>query len=267
MFQIDSYAYSNRLYSTHPGEKFAFTVATMIICLASSSMITALAVTLLMAGAVVLHAGIPWRQYLKLMTLPASFLLVGVATVAVSVSASGQPEVYLFWFRAGSFSIGVRDQDLVVAAGIFLKSLGATSCLYFLSLTTPLVEIISILRKLKAPPLFIELMSLVYRFIFVLAETAEKIYTSQSSRLGYRTLKNGYFSLSQLISSLFVRTLYRSKELSKTLSARCYTGEIRVLETRHDISRKNIVMIIVLELLLAALALYDGGGLVGRIHS
>ncbi len=268
MFQIDHHAYSNRLFSVHPGEKMAFALTTMIICLAFSSVPTSLAVTLLMAGAVVFYAGVPWRFYLKLMTVPASFLFIGVITVAVSISAT--PEGDLFGFTLGRSSVGVNHRDLIVAVQLFLKSLGAVSCLYFLALTTPVVEIISTLRKIRVPALFIELMSLIYRFVFVLAETADKIYTAQSSRLGYRTLRAGYLSLGQLMANLFTRSHHRSQMLFTTLSARCYTGEIRVLEAEYPVSVRNVIIIVILEILLVTLGLVVqglGGVLVGGIYS
>lgn len=261
MFQIDHYAYANRLLSVHPGEKFAFSFITMVICLASSSTATSLAVIALMAGAALLRAGIPWRPYFKLMTVPAAFLIIGTATIAVSVSS--HPGGHLFGVPFGDVSVGIAARDMGLAANIFLKSLGATSCLYFLALTTPMVDIIAVLRKMRVPVLILELMSLIYRFIFVMAETADKIYTSQSSRLGYMNVKNGYSSLGQLVSNLFIKAFYRSRMLFTTLSSRGYTGEIRVLETSYEISGRNILIITVLDLLLVGVTVFSGTGFPG----
>lgn len=255
MFQIDHYAYANRLLPVHPGEKLAFAVVTMAICLAFSSPATSLAVIALMSGALVLRAGIPWPAYLRLLAVPAGFLLIGTVTIAVSVG--GQPDGQSWGINAPGVWIGVGERDLALAAGLFLKSLGATTCMYFLALTTPMVEVVSILKKLKAPSLFVELMTIIYRFIFVLAETANSIYTSQSSRLGYRNIRTGYGSLAGLVTNLFVKAYYRSRMLFITLSARGYTGELRVLEPGHRLSKKNILVIAVLDLLLAALGLVN----------
>lgn len=252
MLLIDCYAYSNRLLPVHPGEKTVFSLVTMIVCLASPSMATYLAVLLIMSGAVVIRAGVPWRPYLKLMAAPALFLFFGAATVAFSFS--GQPEGCIFGFNLWGVFAGVHPRDLDTAARIFLKSLGATSCLFFLSLTTPVVEVFSTLRKAGAPALFVELVSLVYRFIFVLAETAWRMLTSQSSRLGYRNFRTGYYSLGLLVSNLFAKSYRRSQDLFTALSARCYTGELRVLETGHQLSGKNIAAIVMVELFLVALS-------------
>lgn len=254
MFNIDQYAYSNRLRSSHPGEKFAFALLTMSICLVSSTAVTSLAVLFLMAGAVILRAGIPWRFYIRLMSLPLSFLMVSVATIAVTISR--YPDSAVHGFTILGLTVGVTARDLGVAANLFWKSLGAVSCLYFLSLTTPMIEIISVLRKLRVPVIFIELMSLIYRFIFVVMETAERIYTAQSSRRGYFSLKTSFFSLGKLVSILFVKSYQRSQMLFTALMSRCYTGDLKVLEPQYAVSKDNIIIIAVIELALTALALY-----------
>ena len=42
----------------------------------------------------------------------------------------------------------------------------------------------------------------------------------------------------------------RSRNLYDAMEARCYDGEIRVLEENHEVSRRNIIMIAVFELVL-----------------
>ncbi len=255
MLKIDQYAYINRLAHVHPLEKVILSLVTMLICLAISSPATSLIVILFMAGMVILLAGIPAQFFLKLMLAPVAFLVLGVLTVAVVWVKD--PAGLLWGFNAGRYTVGVTSQGLLTAGTLFLKSLGSVACLYFLSLTTPMVDILSVLKSLRLPPLFIELMSLVYRFIFVLLETADKIYTSQASRWGYATVKTSYASLGQLVSNLFTKANHNYQMLYTTLASRCYTGELNVLESSHVLSRRNLLLIILFEtaLLLASMHL------------
>lgn len=261
MLSIDQYAYANKMRSIHPGEKFAFAVATMVICLVLPSLVTHLVVLLLMAGLLILRAGIPWQVYLKLMALPFSFLVVSVVTIALSISRN--PAFGIYGITVGEMTLGVTAQSLLVASQLLLKSLSSVSCLYFLSLTTPMLEIISVLKKLRVPALFLELMSLIYRFIFVLLETANRMFTTQSSRCGYVTVKRAYFSLGQLISNLFIKSYHRSWLLFTALESRCYNGELKVLDPPYSVSKKNILYIVVIDLALIVLAICDGGALFG----
>lgn len=254
MIYLDKYAYSNSLRNMHPAEKFFFALSTMIICLTTNSYIVSLIIVLLMAGVSVLMGKIPLRFYLKLLLIPTSFLTVGITTIAINIV--DDMNKLLWGWQIFNITIGVTTQSLHLAIKLILRSLGAISCLYFLSLTTPSVEIISILRKLKFPELFLDLMSLVYRFLFVLLDTAEKIYTSQTVRLGYADLKKGYRSMGQLVVNLFIHSCHRSMDLYTALEARGYNGKFKVLEREYQFSRKNLLIILITEILLIII----GGG-------
>jgi len=266
MLNIDGFAYSNRLRHVHPAEKTAFALLTMVLCLGFSSPVISCLVIALMAVAVIRAAGIPVKIYLKLMSLPFSFLLVGVLTIAVSVTTRGPAVEWLGSVTISGVTAGVTPDSLITAAELFLKSLGSVSCMYFLALTTPVVELASVMRKLRFPSLFIELTELIYRFIFVMLETANDIYTSQSSRWGYASLKNSMKSLGQLTATLFIRALHRSRMLFTTLSARGYTGQLNVLVPEYPVSATNIILIAVIELTLIITAVFLEVGKIGRLY-
>lgn len=253
MLKIDQYAYTNRLSGIHPAEKIMMAGLTMLICLIFSSPLISLLVLLIMTAATVYLAKIPGGFFGKLMLVPLFFLVAGVAAVAVSITRDSA--ILLWGIKIGSCMVGVTLGGLYKAGELLLKSLGAVSCLYFLSLTTPMVEILSVLGKLKVPPLVIELMSITYRYIFVLLETADRIYTAQASRWGYATWKRSYYSLGQLLSNLFSKSFYNAKMLYMTLSSRCYTGQLQVLDRTFHLSKKNLCLIACLDLLLVAVGL------------
>ncbi len=257
MIHIDQYAYANRLRAVHPGEKLAFAAITAGICLASPSLIGQLAILMTMAAATVAIVGIPWRFYLKLMLVPAAFLLAGIVTVAVSFSS--QPDPGLHGIDLWGFAVGIRDRDFVVASSLVARSLGTVSCLYFLSLSTPMVEIIGVLKRCRVPAVLVELMTIIYRFIFVLMETTRQIHTAQVSRLGYHSLSASYRDLGQLTSCLFHRSMLKSRMLFVTLSSRCYSGEIRVLEPRRRLSLRRGLLIGGIDAVLLAVALATRG--------
>lgn len=257
MLYIDKYAYYSRMVSVNPFEKIVFAIMTMTVCLASNSILIPFSVLVLMSGIAVLRGGIPLSIFLRLLLVPMSFLIIGVITVAVNVIHDTTD--MLFGIAIYGTNIGVTADSLLAAAKLLFKALGAVSCLYFLSLTTPLIDIITALRKLKFPGILLEIMSLVYKFIFVLLETADRIYVSQASRLGYKSLKTGYHSLGQLISSLFIRSYKRSEDLYTALEARGYNGELRVLDQSYIVSVTNITFIIIIEILLITLAIMVGG--------
>ena len=118
--------------------------------------------------------------------------------------------------------------------------LSSISCLYFLTLTTPVQTILQVLRKLKVPQLLIEITEITYRFIFVFLETALKIYQAQNSRLGYRTFRLWLHSLGLLISSLFMTVFQRAKELTIAMDSRGYAEDILYLDEPLPIFRNQL---------------------------
>jgi len=250
---IDSYAYSNRLRTVHPSEKTLFAIVTMVICITSPTILTPLGVLVLMAGGIIFKARIPARVFIRLLLIPLSFLLISVVTIAFSISTN--PSGFWLAQNVQGFIIGIRYPDLVTAVHLFLKSLGAVSCLYFLALTTPITELITLLHKIKVPFLITELMVLIYRFIFVFLDTAITIRRAQSSRIGYVSIKRSYRSLSQLFSALLGKVFLKSRDLYDSMSARCYTGEIKVLTPKYPVNLKNYLVIMVIEIPLIVLNL------------
>lgn len=257
MLLIDHYAYNNKLVSVHPGEKFLFFVLTISLCLSVTSVVTSLAVICVMAGAIVLLAGVPWRFYLKLLLLPGAFLIVGVITLMLTLTREQQGFI---WFTGlGPYAVGITSHSLDVGVNLFLRSLGSVSCLYFLSLTTPMTDIVSVLRKLRVPALVVELTTFIYRFLFVLLEVAGKVYVAQSCRLGYKSMATGFNSLGRLVVSIFLNSYVNSQAVYNALVARCYTGNLPGVEDNHSFSMRNVLLILAVDGLLATGSLYAGG--------
>ncbi|AET70005.1 cobalt ABC transporter, permease protein CbiQ [Desulfosporosinus orientis DSM 765] len=254
MNDIDTYAYHNNLITVHPGEKAFFAMITMVVCLTSqTTMLTPLIILAIMAGGIVIKAGIPTRVLFKLLAIPLSFLLISVLTIAFSISKD--PLGFWLAYSMKGLTIGIRYPDLITAVNLFLRSIGAVSCLYFLALTTPLTELISILHCLKVPFIITELMVLIYRFIFVFLETATTIRRAQVSRSGYVTMKSSFRSMSRLFSALLGKVFIKSQELYDSMSARGYTGEIKVLNKKRPVNLRNYGIIIGLEIPLILLNL------------
>ena len=248
---IDKHAYCNKLLSVHPMEKFLFAIITLLLCVILNSPAVSITVFVLNSLILIYKSGIKADLYLKFMLIPLYFLLIGTLTIAFNFITPEMKAV--FSFHIADFIIGITPGSFIQAQNVFLKALASVSCLYFLTLTTPLIDVISVLKRFKLPELFFELMGLVYRLIFILLETADMIYNSQNSRAGYSGVKNTFKSLGYLASNLFVISFNRANQLFTALESRGYTGSINVLENEHVFSFKNIFLIILTEAFLLIL--------------
>ncbi len=254
MFNMDKYAYASALKGKAPMEKLAFALLTMGVCLWATSIPISLAVVLIMSWVTIHRGGTPFPVLIKLMLVPAAFLVIGV--LAIAFGAAGDQSVFLASAPIAGMYIGVTKAGVATATGLFFRAMGAVSCLYYLALSTPITDILSAMKRLGCPKLLLELMGLIYRCIFVFLETAETMVTAQDSRLGYRSLKTGMRSLGALGSTLFIRAYKHSEDLYTALEARGYEGELKVLEEPFQSSVKGYIVPLLVNLLLVAAALY-----------
>jgi cobalt/nickel transport system permease protein len=248
MIYIDKYAYFNNMKNIHPLEKFIFAISTLIIVLSANSIIISISVFLLVSLIILFKASIPFKFYIKILTIPVSFLLIGVLTIALNLISNQSGIIFAFNFF--NLKFGMTSASFHSAVFLFFKTLGSVTCLYFLTLTVPVVELINIMKSLKIPKLFLELMVLIYRFIFVLFDTFDKIHTSQVSRLGNINIRTRFKSMGKLIASLFVISLKKSDDIYNALESRCYNGEFNFLMKEYTFSLKNIFVIVIIESLL-----------------
>jgi len=236
---LDSFAYANRWRYLHPAAKGLLSALALGAALAARSPLAASVCGLTMAIVTVAGAGIPLSRYLRLLLLPAGFLLVGVTGLALSL---GGGELPLFTLPGTEVSVFFSQAGARQALLALCRSLAAVAALYFLVLTTPLTEIIGLLRRLRLPALLLELMVLAYRQIHVLLEVAGQIRVAQAARLGDAGLVSRWRSLSGLGAGLFLKAHRRSIQLHRALVCRGYDHDLRWLERDYPRSPRNLLL-------------------------
>ena len=237
-------AYANRWRRVTPVAKGCFSLCGMIAAFAAGSPRTALIIALIISAISVFGAGIPLLRYLRVAAPPLLFLLVSALSLAISLD---------FGTSATGVSLHVAGSDFPRIAQASSRSLACVTALLFLALTTPLSDIISLLRRCKIPEILLDLMTLCYRTLFVLSEAVHDTMTAQSARLGYTTLTVSMRSLGGLISNLIVQVWQRSLALHNAAQARNNDGALRFLENSYANSRLSISIAVVSGCLMVAL--------------
>ena len=223
---LDKYAYRSKLAHVKAGLKLGSAASLLVICLAFGSDRISIAIILLMSLATLLLGGFRLKTYVKLLWIPAAFLLTGVLTIVVNKLDGTAGALVALHIFGGLY--GVTVTSLHTGLTLFLKALGAVCCLYFLSLNTPMNALLSWLRK-RIPGLLVELMELIYRFIFIIWEEARRIHVAQASRLGYNGLRNGMYSLGELVTTVFIRAFRRADRITVSLESRGFDGNFEFL--------------------------------------
>ncbi|WNF31600.1 cobalt ECF transporter T component CbiQ [Aeribacillus composti] len=240
MLLIDKYAYFNGLRNVHPVEKITLSLCLLLFILIAKAPLVSLFAFIVLSTFIVVVARIPLSYYMKLLAIPMFFLFSGIVTILISFTDGQTFNSDVIWStHIGDWQIFISKESLNRSVNLVFMVLSSVSCLYFLILTTPLTAILQVLRKLKLPPLFIELITLTYRFIFVFLEESVTIYQSQSSRLGYITIRQGMKSLGLLISVLFLKVFERTKQLTIAMNSRGYEEEILFFDQSYRYSSVN----------------------------
>lgn len=253
MLTIDRLCYNSKLRYENADEKFAFAILTLCICVMSKSMAVAGIVLVGTGYLVVVKGGVSFLRYMKFFTVPLAFLIL--STLAILFHISKDPMDF-FAVPIGHWYLTAGKEGFFYALQLILTALSAVSCLYFLAFTTPMPDILEVLKKLHCPKLLIELMLLIYRFIFVLQETASAISVSQNCRLGYKDYRTSLKSFGMLGAVLMIRAVSRSNKLYSAMEARCYDGTIRVLSENHPPKKKVIAAIVIFDSCLFLFAVW-----------
>lgn len=223
----DRYAYQSRLRRVSPMPKLLLTAVSLVLCLCCDSIAVGLATLAGMGVLTRLLGGLSPRVYLHFLKIPLAFLLIGSITILIHSYPEGT--AVLAAVPVGGRLWGFDAAALRQASTLFCKAMGAVACMYFLTLNTPVTDVTMALEKLRVPRLLVELMELIYRFIFVLSETAGSIRTAQASRLGYQGLRRSLSSLGTMASLVFLRAWRRADRIYAALESRGYAGSLTTL--------------------------------------
>lgn len=254
MITIDMLCYYSKLRYMNAMEKFAYAVLTLLFCVVSRSLAMAILVLIVNGVLTVNKGGIPLSRYRHYLTIPLAFLIL--STLAVIVNISRTP-LDAFAFRIGGYYLTGSYASLFKGIQMILTALASVSCLYFLSFNTPMTDILSVLKKLHCPDLLVELMLLIYRYIFLLLDISFSISVSQDSRLGNRDFRTSMKSFGAMASVLLIRAMQKSGALYDAMEARCYDGRLLVLDEQFSPKSREIFWIALFEILLLILTIWS----------
>jgi len=117
----------------------------------------------------------------------------------------------LMWFQPSGgrvFALVMLKANLCLLATILLSH------------TTPFTELVRVLRRLRVPWLFLTTLTLMHRYLFVLADEAERMRRARASRTFTRGRRFQWQALSSVVGQLFVRASERAGRIYNAMCAR-----------------------------------------------
>ena len=235
---IDYFAYSSKLRPWNAVFKVLFSIVIIILCIALNHMYVSAVVILAMMLLVVGVGGLGLREYLSVLAVPLTFILISILAIVVDFSKHPASAYRLY---IGFGYLYTTAAMLKSGVALLLKIFAAISALQMMILTTPSSEIISVLRFTHVPKGFLDLMNMIYRYIFILLEVFAKMKDSAESRLGYRDFKTACSTFGGVASNLLVVSLKKAGAYYDAMEARCYDGELRFLEEEKKLEIRLIL--------------------------
>lgn len=235
VFSIDVYAHESKIADWNAGFKMSFALILMLFCVVSSNLYVCLLVILFCAYVTISIGGLTFRRYLGLLTIPLVFMIIGSIVILVEF-ASAVPENAVWSFSFGWFCVYSTRAGILTTLNLWGRAFGAISAMYMMSLSTPSAEIFSALRRAHVPALLIELMNMMYRFVFVMMDTHTQMTIAAKSRLGYKNYRTAMKSFGMTAGNLLIVSFEKANRYYDALESRLYTGEMHFLEEPHPVS-------------------------------
>ena len=159
--------------------------------------------------------------------LAVPFILIALPSVFL------RPGNVLTEWDLGLWRMTVSDDGLVFFASVLLKSWTAVTAAALLTAVTPPLQLLEALASLRVPALLVAVVSLMYRYLFVLVDEVQRLLRARSARsakidgqaggpLAWRARAAG-----GMAGALLIRSLDRSERIYLAMLARGYDGQVR----------------------------------------
>ncbi len=153
---------------------------------------------------------------------------------------------------AGGVELSVAG--LWLFAGVTMKSFLGASATILLASATPFSELLSGLRRMGMPAILVDMLTLTYRYLFVLFEEAMRLRRAAAAR-GYRPNWLGQaFLIGRLIGQLFVRSYERAERVYGAMVQRGYRGQMPLGHALHFTKVDAVVLLLLIPMLVAVRA-------------
>lgn len=225
---IERLAYGSRWRQVSPAAKALFALAGLVAAYVAASPLTALCLAAILAATTCFAAGVSGAAYARVAAPALAFLLLSVLPLLWENDPSGS-----------GWQWSAQAQPQVVA--LLARAVAALAALLSLVLTTPLPDLLALLRRLRCPEALLDVMVLCYRMLFVFEQALRDTATAQRARLGYGGRGTARRALGALLANLVVQVWQRAEALHRAAQARASEGAWRFLAPHYAHARRDVL--------------------------
>lgn len=227
---VDTVAYGSPMLSWSPLLKLAMVMTMLVLNIAVRSVW--MSVFTGIVGLCLLLYGSSFRipsLMKRLFAYGEVFIIIG--SLVFSVVTPGEPVMSI---RVLGLTVAFTDAGISLAVLTFMRATASMLLMFSFAVSTPLPHFSRALRKLRIPNVLVEMVVLVYRYMFLLMESSERMHLAAECRFGYSTLRKSIRTTSRLIVGTFVQSLETAERGQMMLQCRNYRGEFPSLSDPSD---------------------------------
>jgi cobalt ECF transporter T component CbiQ len=179
--------------------------------------------------------------YKKILFFSFFFGFLVFAPAALNVITDGKIIIHLFhfqdvnrfWVYRIPAEIGITREGILVVARLYLKVVNSLTITFLVFNTTQFNEIVKALKIFKVPDMFLLIITMTYKFIFILVHTMQETYFALKLRW-WKKVKNSEANriIAGRIVYTFRKSWHRYEEVFRAMLARGFTGEVNIYYLR-----------------------------------
>ena len=239
---LDDVAQNGAFRHIHPGTKVLLGLGSLIICLVSPTPVIPLISGVILSLVLLIPARISPLMYGELLLAPAIFTAFSI--IVLLFMLGGGEVIWRFnpvpWIDLTITTGAIRQSTLVLC-----RVFGCSISLFFIALTTPMTDLFNGMKRIGIPVELIDLMMIIYRYIFIIYDQAVEIWHAQVMRLGYSRPRESIRSFSMLCGMLFISSWIAGEDLIRAMDCRCYDGIIPSLDSAEPVRMHSLVPVLV----------------------
>jgi len=239
---LENIAQNNGMRDVSPYTKLLLGLGCILIVITSPGYIVPLFLAVILSCCILICARIPYRLYLSLLCIPLGFAITSVIVIILITGG----DYAIFQYQLTDWLIlSITPESLNQGILVFSRILGGMCALFFISLTTPMTDLFSVMKRFYIPDILIDLAMLIYRFIFIFMEKAHLIYNAQVMRLGYGSYTEALHSFGHLAGAIFIASWNTGEDLIKAMDCRCYCGRFAMLSKESPIRTGSLILVLI----------------------
>jgi cobalt/nickel transport system permease protein len=107
---------------------------------------------------------------------------------------------------------------------LFTRIMAAVTLATLLAFSTPMIEILETLRLCKVPGTIVDIADMMYRYVFIMQDTAHTMHRAQVSRMGSQgSWARRVGDTGRIASSILIKSLDRSTRIYQAMLSRGYS--------------------------------------------